>query len=82
MEKQYCDVIPQSNSEPLAAETSWVDGHPMAWAPDDFTLADGTVSPSYIIDIGEEGVAEVEEALEVFHGERPRPQELISLGCI
>ncbi|KXX81456.1 hypothetical protein MMYC01_201762 [Madurella mycetomatis] len=66
MEKGSNDIVRNGNSAPIAAETAWIDGHPMAWAPDDFDDADGAANPSYVVNIDEQGVADVETTLESF----------------
>ncbi|KAK4114827.1 Clavaminate synthase-like protein [Canariomyces notabilis] len=54
----------QGDSVSRSVETEWLDSHPMAWAPHDFSSPEeAQTKPSYVIDIGERGVAEVEEAL-------------------
>jgi hypothetical protein len=71
MDKTHHSMATQGDSVSLSVETEWLDSHPMAWAPHDFSSPkEAQTKPSYVIDIGERGVAEVEEALGAIKGKQ------------
>jgi len=48
--------------------------HPLAWKPEDFAHTSNSVSPpKYVMDVGKDGVEEIEKALSAFKSEMPKP---------
>jgi len=62
-----------TTSEIITQELMEVLGrHPLAWKPEDFGVDNPNSTPNYVHVIGEEGVAEVDAALEKFKGKYSR----------
>jgi len=61
-------VIPADTDSPWNFLASKLRNHPMAWEPRDFdaVLTPTTSSASYVINLDDAGVAEVEQALRFF----------------
>lgn len=46
-----------------------MDSHPMSWTPDDLVNAQDSVGPAqHVTQVGDQGAAEVENALKKFKG--------------